>query len=128
MLRLPHRVSLCLPVAALVLASALYSAPAAACGGCFVPPPIPSRPETSTVVTDHRMVLSVGQGQSTLYDQIRYQGAPEAFAWVLPITGEAQVGWEPLFHVGHLFLMISRHFTSRRAGRVFGMAPRYCDS
>lgn len=92
MLRLSHRASLCLPVAALVLASALYAAPAAACGGCFVPPPIPSKPETSTVVTDHRMVLSVGQGQSTLYDQIRYQGAPEAFAWVLPITGEAQVG------------------------------------
>ncbi|MBK8219038.1 MAG: DUF2330 domain-containing protein [Myxococcales bacterium] len=62
------------------------SRPAQACGGCFVPP------ENNTVVTDHRMILSVGQGQSTLYDQIRYQGAPESFAWVLPISGEAQVG------------------------------------
>lgn len=60
--------------------------PAQACGGCFVPP------ENNTVVTDHRMILSVGQGQSTLYDQIRYQGSPESFAWVLPISGEAQVG------------------------------------
>jgi hypothetical protein len=59
---------------------------AAACGGCFIPP------EDPTVVTDHRMILSVGQGQSTLYDQIRYQGLPSEFAWVLPIAGDAEVG------------------------------------
>ncbi|HQY62885.1 MAG: DUF2330 domain-containing protein [Myxococcales bacterium] len=59
---------------------------ASACGGCFVPP------EDATVVTDHRMILSVAQGQSTLYDQIRYQGLPQEFAWVLPISGEADVG------------------------------------
>lgn len=59
---------------------------AAACGGCFVPP------EDNTVVTDHRMILSVGNGESTLYDQIRYQGLPQEFAWVLPISGEATVG------------------------------------
>lgn len=59
---------------------------ASACGGCFVPP------EDATVVTDHRMILSVGQGESTLYDQIRYQGLPSEFAWVLPISGEATVG------------------------------------
>ncbi len=74
-------------LASLTVGSALlYQRPAEACGGCFVPP------ENNTVVTDHRMILSVGQGQSTLYDQIRYQGSPESFAWVLPITGEAQVG------------------------------------
>lgn len=59
---------------------------AAACGGCFVPS------ENNTVVTDHRMVLSIDLQQSTLYDQIRYQGSPESFAWVLPIRGEATVG------------------------------------
>ena len=59
---------------------------ASACGGCFVPP------EDNTVVTDHRMILSVGNGESTLYDQIRYQGLPQEFAWVLPISGEATVG------------------------------------
>jgi hypothetical protein len=63
---------------------------AAACGGCFGPPPPPT--ESPTIVTDHRMVLSVARDQSTLYDQIRYQGSPSSFAWVLPIAGEVQVG------------------------------------
>lgn len=75
-------------VAALLVVSALCAAsrPASACGGCFIPQEVPS------VVTDHRMILSVRRGESTLYDQIRYQGSPESFAWVLPISGEAQVG------------------------------------
>ncbi len=68
--------------------SSLESA-AQACGGCFHEPVVT---EKSTVVTDHRMVLSVGNGKSTLYDQIRYQGRPEEFAWVLPIAGEVEVG------------------------------------
>jgi hypothetical protein len=59
---------------------------AQACGGCFAPA------ENNTVVTDHRMVLTVSPQQTTLYDQIRYQGSPESFAWVLPIKGEALVG------------------------------------
>jgi len=67
-------------------AVALTPAPASACGGCFAPPENPS------VVTDHRMILSVSPEQTTLYDQIHYQGDPGSFAWVLPITGEAEVG------------------------------------
>jgi hypothetical protein len=59
---------------------------AKACGGCFV------MGEDNTVVTDHRMVLSVSQQQTTLYDQIRYQGSPASFAWVLPIRGTVKVG------------------------------------
>jgi Uncharacterized protein conserved in bacteria (DUF2330) len=59
---------------------------AKACGGCFVPT------ENNTVVTDHRMVLAVSQQQTTLYDQIRYQGSPASFAWVLPIRGTVDVG------------------------------------
>src|SRR5690349_12957021 len=59
---------------------------AQACGGCFNPP------ENPTVVTDHRMILSISKDQSTLYDQIRYQGNPASFAWVLPISGEITVG------------------------------------
>jgi hypothetical protein len=59
---------------------------ARACGGCFAPP------ESGSVVTDHRMVLSVSSQQTTLYDQIRYSGAPSSFAWVLPISGTATVG------------------------------------
>jgi hypothetical protein len=69
-----------------VLAS-LFALPreASACGGCF-------HGETTTVVTDHRMVLSIAKDQSTLYDQITYSGSPAAFAWVLPISGTVQVG------------------------------------
>ena len=57
-----------------------------ACGGCFVPP------EEGTQVTGHRMVLSVGKDQSTLYDQIEYDGDPAEFAWVLPTKGQVDVG------------------------------------
>lgn len=60
---------------------------AAACGGCFHPPN-----ENPSVITDHRMILSVSPQQTTLYDQIRYQGSPSSFAWVLPINGVATVG------------------------------------
>ena len=60
--------------------------PARACGGCFSPP------DTPTVVTDHRMLLSVSLDQTTLYDQIQYSGSPDSFAWVLPIAGTADVG------------------------------------
>jgi hypothetical protein len=59
---------------------------AAACGGCFVPP------EENTQVTGHRMIFSVGQKQSTLYDQIEYAGDPAEFAWVLPIRGVVEIG------------------------------------
>src|SRR5438105_13407404 len=57
-----------------------------ACGGCFGPS------QTVTVVTDHRMILSVSPQQTTLYDQIKYQGDPASFAWVLPIHGTVDVG------------------------------------
>ncbi len=60
---------------------------ARACGGCFQPPS-----QTATDITDERMLLSVSQKQSTLYDQIRYSGNPKSFAWVLPIKGTVDVG------------------------------------
>lgn len=65
---------------------ALTPRDADACGGCFVPP------ESSSVVTDHRMALSLSPGQTTLYDQIRYSGDPASFAWVLPTVGQVSVG------------------------------------
>ncbi len=77
---------------ALLLATSLASVTllterdASACGGCFTPPENPS------VVTDHKMILSVSQTQTTLYDQIRYTGNPKSFAWVLPISGTARIG------------------------------------
>ena len=57
-----------------------------ACGGCFNPP------ETPTVVTDHKMIFSISAQQSTLYDQISYTGDPASFGWVLPYSGEIDVG------------------------------------
>ncbi len=63
---------------------------ASACGGCFHPPTPPG--EVESVITDHRMILSVSPVQTTLYDQIRYKGSPSTFAWVLPINGEAKIG------------------------------------
>lgn len=69
-----------------IAALALAERDARACGGCFAPPEYP------TVVTDHRMIFTVAQDQSTLYDQITYSGNPASFAWVLPFAGEIQVG------------------------------------
>jgi len=60
---------------------------ASACGGCVVPPN-----QTASDITDERMLLSVSPQQTTLYDQIRYAGSPESFAWVLPISGTVDVG------------------------------------
>ena len=65
----------------------LHEGEARACGGCFHPPE-----ENPTIVTDHRMILSVSKEQSTLYDQVKYQGNPSSFAWVLPISGTVEVG------------------------------------
>lgn len=72
---------------ALGLACALAAPDANACGGCFPPPG-----ENQSVVTDHRMILSVSKTQTTLYDQIQYSGNPSSFAWVLPISGTVDVG------------------------------------
>lgn len=60
---------------------------AAACGGCVVPPN-----QVASDITDERMLLSVSTKQTTLYDQIRYAGSPESFAWILPIHGTVDVG------------------------------------
>ncbi len=72
---------------AVAIACFVRATPAAACGGCFHDPT-----QNPTVVTDHRMILSVSMGQTTLYDQIEYSGSPQSFAWVLPIAGTATVG------------------------------------
>jgi hypothetical protein len=63
---------------------------ARACGGCFHPPTAPT--ETGSVVTDHQMIFVATPQQTTLYDMIKYTGAPSSFAWVLPIRGTVAVG------------------------------------
>lgn len=63
-----------------------YANDARACGGCF------TGQTESTQVTGHRMALSVSTVQTTLWDQISYDGDPAEFAWVLPIRGEVEIG------------------------------------
>jgi hypothetical protein len=76
--------------AALIVSSYAREPEARACGGCFQPPPRPL--ETPSVITDHRMILTISQQESTLWDQIEYSGEPSSFAWVLPISGAVRVG------------------------------------
>jgi hypothetical protein len=63
----------------------LPARPARACGGCFSPP------KQVTVVTGHRMAFSISPEQSVLWDQIQYSGAPQDFAWILPVHAGAQI-------------------------------------
>jgi len=81
------RASSLLLATSLGLAAAFWSPSTEACGGCF-----PPQGEQQSVVTDHRMILSVSKDQSTLYDQIQFTGQPSEFAWVLPIAGTVDVG------------------------------------
>lgn len=72
-------------LAAIVAGVMLARAPdARACGGCFHQPP-PQQTVVDTVITDHRMVFSVSTTQTVLWDQVRYSGNADAFAWVLPV-------------------------------------------
>ena len=73
-----------------LLSSYVFAQDARACGGCFNPPQPPN--ENPTVITDHRMILTISQQESTLWDQIEYSGEPSSFAWVLPISGAVRVG------------------------------------
>jgi len=73
--------------AAMVLAG--RDVEARACGGCFSPPVQGN--DNGTVVTGHRMALSLSADQTILWDQIQYSGSPSEFAWVLPIKPGATV-------------------------------------
>jgi hypothetical protein len=70
-----------------LVSMAMTADDARACGGCFHGPT-----QNGDVITDHRMIFSVTPEQTTLYDEIEYQGSPAGFAWVLPIHGQVQVG------------------------------------
>ncbi|HSO34638.1 MAG TPA: DUF2330 domain-containing protein [Labilithrix sp.] len=60
---------------------------ARACGGCFHA----TTDRGTSVITDHRMVLSVSTTQTVLWDQVRYSGDPSEFAWVLPVRDGARI-------------------------------------
>jgi hypothetical protein len=65
---------------------------ASACGGCIQPAPPPAETEVESVITDEKMIFSISQDQTTLYDEIEYSGSPKDFAWVLPVKGTVTVG------------------------------------
>ncbi|MBL8679184.1 MAG: DUF2330 domain-containing protein [Myxococcales bacterium] len=46
---------------------------------------------TPTVVSDHRMVLSLSRERTTLWDQFQYAGDPAEFVWLLPIFDDSRV-------------------------------------
>lgn len=58
-----------------------HTSVAEACGGCFHS----SAESTPSVVTGHRMALSLSQQRTVLWDQVQYTGDPKDFAWVLPV-------------------------------------------
>ncbi|UQA54772.1 DUF2330 domain-containing protein [Polyangium aurulentum] len=72
-------------LASALLASLTLAGDAEACGACLVPA------SDNTVVTGHRMALSISTKQTVLWDQIQYDGAPENFAWVLPVKPGAVI-------------------------------------
>jgi hypothetical protein len=65
--------------------SILSARDATACGGCFHEPPPPSEPTMTSVVTGHRMAISISPDRTVLWDQVQFAGDPLAFAWVLPV-------------------------------------------
>jgi hypothetical protein len=73
--------------AATLAVSLSFVPKALACGGCFVPAQV----DSPTVVSGHRMAMSISKTQTVLWDQIQYQGDPEEFAWVLPVKAGARV-------------------------------------
>ena len=83
-------------LAPLLAVAGLFFVPtdARACGGCIYGPTPADAGTTQnpSVVTDHRMVLSIDPEATTLWDQIEYAGDPDNFAWVLPIRGAVVVG------------------------------------
>lgn len=85
-----RRIAWCSFLSTLSLASALaWSTDSQACGGCFIPPVQGN--DSGTIVTSHRMALSVSSEQTILWDQIQYTGNPAEFAWVLPVKPGARI-------------------------------------
>jgi hypothetical protein len=89
---------------------------ALACGGCFV-----AQSET-TQVSGHRMAMSISQDQTTLWDQIEYDGDPAEFAWVLPIAGQVEVGLSSDL----LFSALDAQTAVRVSSPVIPCAPPVC--
>jgi hypothetical protein len=60
-----------------------------ACGGGVFR--IASAESESMVVGGHQVAIALSPGRTVLWDQIAYSGAPEDFAWVMPVPAGARV-------------------------------------
>ncbi len=76
-----------LPAGIMLLAAVTDARDAAACGGCFHGP----TDVGGSIVTDHRMVFEITAKETILWDQVRYAGNPDEFAWVLPVRAGATI-------------------------------------
>jgi len=74
-----------LTAAAALAATTFVTPDADACGGCFIVP------TENTVVTGHRMAVSISPDRSILWDQIQYSGNASDFSWVLPVKQGAVI-------------------------------------
>ena len=69
----------------------LLSLPAQACGGIFISDSTRNKVSQDT----ERLLITVGKQQTTLYEEIRYKGSAQDFAWVLPVPVVPQVDTAP---------------------------------
>ena len=81
--------SLALLATASIGVAALFPGEASACGGGWFVEEV-SQGET-VGATGHRVVISLSQAQTVLWDQIQYKGDPAGFAWVYPVKPGAVV-------------------------------------
>ncbi len=71
------------------LALTLAPPPAQACGGGMF---VPETQTQTTSMSGHRVAISISTEQTVLWDQIKYQGNPKDFAWVMPVKAGATIG------------------------------------
>lgn len=109
-------------LAASTFGSALaFTVPADACGGCFHAP----SPTAVQVVTDHRMVFSVSETRTILWDQFAFSGRPEEFTWILPIRDGANARVELS---DPAFMQSLDNLTAPRVAAAPPPPTRFCDT
>lgn len=74
-------------VLGLLASAAVLAAPhaARACGGVFHEEPVPGQPPETITVASQRIAFALSNEQTVLWSQIKYEGNPSDFAWVLPV-------------------------------------------
>lgn len=88
--RIPRPLRVCLYALLLAFVCMVFSPlSAAACGGLFTA-------DNYTEQSAERLIFTVDQNQTTLYEQITYTGSPKDFAWILPVPANPKVETAPI--------------------------------